>query len=75
MPCPERPTAEPFILGDTPAPASLLAYCLYRWASCVCGYAVLASRGAWLSEVCRLEGRGAEAWQHARGRAGFMACR
>jgi predicted ATPase/class 3 adenylate cyclase len=25
-----------------------------------------ASRVAWLSEVCRLAGRGAEAWQHAR---------
>jgi tetratricopeptide (TPR) repeat protein len=26
----------------------------------------LAYRVAWLSEVCRLEGRGEEAWQHAR---------
>jgi len=26
----------------------------------------LAYRVAWLSEVCRLAGRGAEAWQHAR---------
>ena len=26
----------------------------------------LASRVAWLSEVCRLAGRGEEAWQHAR---------
>jgi tetratricopeptide (TPR) repeat protein len=26
----------------------------------------LAHRVAWLSEVCRLEGHGAEAWQHAR---------
>src|SRR5207249_628928 len=25
----------------------------------------LASRGAWLSEVCRLAGRGEEAWQYA----------
>src|SRR5262249_16049913 len=30
------------------------------------GLLALASRVAWLSEVCRLEGRGEEAWQHAR---------
>jgi tetratricopeptide (TPR) repeat protein len=30
------------------------------------GLASLAGRVAWLSEVCRLAGRGAEAWQHAR---------
>ena len=30
---------EPFMLGDTPATESLLAYCLYWWASFVRGYA------------------------------------
>jgi len=30
------------------------------------GLASLAGRVAWLSEVCRLAGRGEEAWQHAR---------
>jgi class 3 adenylate cyclase/tetratricopeptide (TPR) repeat protein len=30
------------------------------------GVLALASRVAWLSEVCRLAGRGEEAWQHAR---------
>jgi tetratricopeptide (TPR) repeat protein len=30
------------------------------------GLIALAYRVAWLSEVCRLAGRGAEAWQHAR---------
>ena len=30
------------------------------------GLVGIASRVAWLSEVCRLAGRGEEAWQHAR---------
>src|SRR5439155_14435282 len=30
------------------------------------GVVALAYRVAWLSEVCRLMGRGEEAWQHAR---------
>ena len=30
------------------------------------GLLALAQRVAWFSEVCRLAGRGEEAWQHAR---------